>query len=153
MFEIYFLQGTIHASIRKSLARKSRPLFIEGCIYSIKDFIVEENKSQYRPVYHKLKIIFMSTTSVSKVEEINHSIPQYGFEFTDYDTIISRCNDKTYLTSILKRCKSVSCICRCAWQIGMGWIYSRGEGKRSLNKNTHNPAFYWKSKKVFEFQV
>ena len=101
MFEIYFLQGTIHASIRKNFARKFRPLFIEGSIYSIKDFIVEENKSQYRPLHNKLKIIFMSTKSVSKINKIYHSIPQYCFEFADYDTIISRCNDKIYLTGIL----------------------------------------------------
>jgi hypothetical protein len=62
---------------------------------------VEEYKSQYRPVHNKFRIFFMSTTSVYQIHEINQSIPQYGFELADYETIISRCNATTYLTFIL----------------------------------------------------
>jgi hypothetical protein len=61
---------------------------------------VEEYRAQYRPVHHQFKILFILTTSVSKIHEINHSIPQYGFELADYETIMSRYNDHTYLTGI-----------------------------------------------------
>ena len=52
-------------------------------------------------MYSQVKILFMSTTSVFKIDEIDHSIPQYGFELADYETIKSRCDDTTYLTGIL----------------------------------------------------
>jgi hypothetical protein len=85
----FIFQGTlIHASIRKNFAQRFRPLFNEGCVYEIKNFIVEEYKVKYRPVHNQVKILFMSTTSVSKIHGIDHSIPQYGFELADYKTII-----------------------------------------------------------------
>ena len=62
---------------------------------------MEEYESQYHPMHNKFRIFFMSTTSVWKIHEINQSIPQYGFELADYETIISRYNDTTYLIGIL----------------------------------------------------
>jgi hypothetical protein len=98
----FFYQGTlIHASIRKNFAQRFRPLFNEGSVYAIKNFIVEEYRAKFRPVHNEVKIIFMSTTSVSKINGIDHAIPHYGFELADYETIASRCNDITYLTGIL----------------------------------------------------
>ena len=88
----------IHASIRKNLAQIYRPQLNEGSIYTITNFLVEENKGNNRPVYNKLKILFNSTTSVSKFSGFDHSIPQSQFEFADYGTIASRCYDTTYLT-------------------------------------------------------
>lgn len=61
---------------------------------------MEEYRAQYHPVHHQFKILFILTTSVSKIHEINHSIPQYRFELADYETITCRCNDNTYLTGI-----------------------------------------------------
>ena len=60
--------------------------------------MVEENKGNYRLVYNKFKILFNSTTSVSKFSGFDHSIPQFQFEFADYGTIASRCYDTIYLT-------------------------------------------------------
>ena len=88
----------IHASIRKNLAQTYRPQLNEGSIYTITNFLVEENKGNYRPVYNKFKILFNSTNSVSKFSGFDHSIPQSQFEFADYGTIASRCYDTTYLT-------------------------------------------------------
>ena len=88
----------IHASIRKNLAQTYRPQLNEGSIYTITNFLVEENKGNYRPVYNKFKILFNSTTSVSKLSGFDLSIPQSQFEFADYGTIASRCYDTTYLT-------------------------------------------------------
>ncbi|KAF3957708.1 hypothetical protein CMV_017305 [Castanea mollissima] len=94
-------EGTlIHASIRKNLAQSFRPQLNEGSIYTITNFLVEENKGNYRPVHNQLKILFNSTTSVSKFNGFDHSIPQSQFEFSDYGTIASRCYDNTYLTAI-----------------------------------------------------
>ncbi|KAM3685740.1 hypothetical protein ACJW31_11G140800 [Castanea mollissima] len=90
----------IHASIRKNLAQSFRPQLNEGSIYTITNFLVEENKGNYRPVHNQLKILFNSTTSVSKFNGFDHSIPQSKFEFADYGTIASRCYDNTYLTAI-----------------------------------------------------
>ncbi|KAK4591323.1 hypothetical protein RGQ29_021498 [Quercus rubra] len=95
-------EGTlIHASIRKNLAQSYRPQLNEGSIYTITNFLVEENKGNYRPVYNKFKILFNSTTSVSKLSGLDHSIPQSQFEFADYGTIASRCYDTTYLTDVI----------------------------------------------------
>ena len=88
----------IHASIRKNLAQSYRPQLNEGSIYTITNFLVEENKGNYRPVHNKLKILFNSKTLVSKFSGFDHSIPQSQFEFADYGTIASRCYDTTYLT-------------------------------------------------------
>ncbi|KAF3950252.1 hypothetical protein CMV_023964 [Castanea mollissima] len=71
-----------------------------GTIYTITNFLVEENKRNYRPVHNQLKILFNSTTSVSKFNGFDHSIPQSQFEFANYGTIASRCYDTTYLTAI-----------------------------------------------------
>ncbi|KAL4625797.1 hypothetical protein ACB092_05G050300 [Castanea dentata] len=95
-------EGTlIHASIRKNLAQSFRPQLNEGSIYTITDFLVEENKGNYRPVHNQLKILFNSTTSVSKFNGFDHSIPQSQFEFANYGTIASRCYDNTYLTDVI----------------------------------------------------
>ncbi|KAL4599794.1 hypothetical protein ACB092_11G152200 [Castanea dentata] len=95
-------EGTlIHASIRKNLAQSFRPQLNEGSIYTITNFLVEENKGNYRPVHNQLKILFNSTTSVSKFNGFDHSIPQSQFEFADYGTIASRCYDNTYLTDVI----------------------------------------------------
>ncbi|XP_075636556.1 replication protein A 70 kDa DNA-binding subunit D-like [Castanea sativa] len=92
-------EGTlIHASIRKNLAQSFRPQLNEGSIYTITNFLVEENKGNYRPVHNQLKILFNSTTSVSKFNGFDHSITQSQFEFADYGTIASRCYDTTYMT-------------------------------------------------------
>ena len=88
----------IHASIRKNLAQSYRPQLNEGSIYSITNFLVEENKGNYRSVYNKLKILFNSTTSISKFNGFDHSIPQFQFEFADYGIVASPCYDTTYLT-------------------------------------------------------
>ena len=88
----------IHASIRKNLAQSYRPQLNEGSIYTITNFLVEENKGNYRPVYNKFKILFNSTTTVSKFNGFDHSIPQFQFEFADYGTVASPCYDTTYLT-------------------------------------------------------
>nr|XP_023899950.1 replication protein A 70 kDa DNA-binding subunit A-like [Quercus suber] len=92
-------EGTlIHASIRKNLAQTYRPQLNEGSIYTITNFLVEEDKGNYQLVHNKLKILFNSTTSVSKFNGFDDSIPQSQFEFADYGTIASRCFDTTYLT-------------------------------------------------------
>ena len=88
----------IHASIRKNLAQSYHPQLNEESIYTITNFLVEENKGNYCPVHNKLKILFNSTTSVSKFSGFDHSIPQSQFEFADYGTIASRCYDNTYLS-------------------------------------------------------
>ena len=88
----------IHASIKKNLAQNYCPQLNDGSIYTITNFLVEENKGNYRLVYNKFKILFNSTTSVSKLSGLDHSIPQSQFEFADYGTIASRCYDTTYLT-------------------------------------------------------
>ncbi|KAL4598102.1 hypothetical protein ACB092_11G035100 [Castanea dentata] len=95
-------EGTlIHANIRKNLAQSFRPQLNQGSIYTITNFLVEENKGNYRPVHNQLKILFNSTTSVSKFNGFDHSIPQSQFEFAVYGTIASRCYDNTYLTDVI----------------------------------------------------
>ncbi|KAL0010870.1 hypothetical protein SO802_005978, partial [Lithocarpus litseifolius] len=91
----------IHASIRNNFAQIYHPQLNEGSIYTITNFLGEENKGNYRPVHNKFKIFFNSTTSVSKFSGFDHSIPQSQFEFADYGTIASCCYDTTYLTDVI----------------------------------------------------
>ena len=72
--------------------------FLLGFNESFDHFQKKENKGNYRPVHNKLKILFNSTTSVSKFSGFDHSIPQSQFEFATYGTIASHCYDTTYLT-------------------------------------------------------
>ena len=81
-----------------NLAQSYHPQLNEGSIYTITNFLVEENKGNYHPVHNKLKILFNWKTLVSKFSKFDHSIPQSQFEFVDYGTIASRCYDTTYLT-------------------------------------------------------
>ena len=67
-------------------------------MYVIKNFIVEEYTGKYRHVHNPQKILFTSTTLVSKIDRDYHSIPQYQFELADYETIVSRCLNTNYLT-------------------------------------------------------
>ena len=98
-FRKHILQGKLlHASIRRNLSQRYRPLLNEGCMYVIKNFIVEEYTGKYRHVHNPQKILFTSTTSVSKIDRLYHSIPQYQFELADQETIVSRCHNTTYLT-------------------------------------------------------
>ena len=71
---------------------------MKGAYIQLQIFLVEENKGNYRAVYNKFKILFNSTTSISKFSGFDHSIPQSQFEFVDYGTIASHCYDTTYLT-------------------------------------------------------
>nr|POE55790.1 replication protein a 70 kda dna-binding subunit [Quercus suber] len=100
----------LHASIRKNLAQRYRPLLNEGCVYVIKNFIVEEYTGKYRHVHNPQKILFTSTTSVSKIDGLYHSIPQYQFELADYETIVSRCHDTTYLTDVIGILESIGIV-------------------------------------------
>ncbi|KAL4637493.1 hypothetical protein ACB092_03G081300 [Castanea dentata] len=100
----------LHASIKKNLAQHFRPLLNEGCMYVIKNFIVEEYTGKYRHVHNPQKILFKSTTSVSKINRLCHSIPQYQFELADYETIVSRCHDTTYLTDVIGILESIGII-------------------------------------------
>ncbi|XP_059451101.1 uncharacterized protein LOC132181889 [Corylus avellana] len=111
LINLDMIMGTLlHACIRKNFAQRFRPLFNEGCIYAVKNFIVEEYRAKYRPVHNHVKLLFMSTTSVSKIHGVDHSIPQHGFKLADYETITSRYNDVTYLTDVIGRLESIGVI-------------------------------------------
>ncbi|XP_050278012.1 uncharacterized protein LOC126719512 [Quercus robur] len=100
----------LHASIRRNLAQRYRPLLNEGCMYVIKNFSVEEYTGKYRHVHNPQKILFTSTTSVSKIDRLYHSIPEYQFELADYETIVSRCHNTTYLTDVIGRLEFIGII-------------------------------------------
>jgi hypothetical protein len=65
---------------------------------------------KYCVVHNQVKILFMSTTSISEIFGIDLYIPQYGFELVEYETITSHCKDTTYLSGIFDNL--FSCICK-----------------------------------------
>ncbi|XP_065625430.1 replication protein A 70 kDa DNA-binding subunit D-like [Quercus suber] len=93
--------STIHAIVRKNQARTFRPQLLEGRVYTIKNFRVENTKGEFRPVHNDIRIWFMTITTIMESNEDMNSIQKYCFEFADYDQIQNQCYNYTYLIDVV----------------------------------------------------
>jgi len=101
---IYFLlQGeTIRATIWKNLIDNYKPRIIEGSIYALSNFKVQED-ARYRPIKNLLKIVFVYNTNVKELDADSDNFRKYYFEFASRDTLLERKN-------IYKQCSGICII-------------------------------------------
>lgn len=90
----------MRASIKKILVGRFRHLLKEGAIIFLQNFKVVEVFSQFRPIQHNLKIIFLTITTIKCVDSKISRIPMHGFQFATLDTVCNRVNDILYLTGL-----------------------------------------------------
>jgi hypothetical protein len=99
--DLFYLQDdAIHATIRNIFANKFKPLLQEGQLYSLSNFPVAEykDKDNYLPIKNENKIIFLLTTFIKELEEIEITISRHKFDFVDYNTIVKRIDNNVHLT-------------------------------------------------------
>jgi len=101
---IYFLlQGeTIRATIWKNLIDNYKPRIIEGSIYALSNFKVQED-ARYRPIKNLLKIVFVYNTNVKELDADSDNFRKYYFEFASRDTLLEQKN-------IYKQCSGICII-------------------------------------------
>jgi hypothetical protein len=87
LLTLFFIQGdVIHATIWKSLIDTFKIVLKENCMYTIKNFKVQQS-TIYRPVENEFQIVFVYNTSVKEVTEASTRFPQFYFEFATTDTL------------------------------------------------------------------
>lgn len=69
---------------------------LEGHIYEISNFIIEEATGDFRPVHFNLRIKFSSSTTVQQIPENVVDIPRHKFEIVQMPDIAR--NIDTYST-------------------------------------------------------
>jgi hypothetical protein len=90
LLTLFFIQGdVIHATIWKSLIDTFKIVLKENCMYTIKNFKVQQS-TIYRPVENEFHIVFVYNTSVKEVTEAFTRFPQFYFEFATTDTLRER---------------------------------------------------------------
>jgi len=88
---IYFLQDeAIHGLVRAKDADFITNKIQVGNIYEISNFFVTNNKQRYKIVPHRAMLQFARSTLFKEVEEDIPQIPQYKFNFVEYDQLTSR---------------------------------------------------------------
>ncbi|KAK9713620.1 hypothetical protein RND81_06G040200 [Saponaria officinalis] len=80
-------QSKIHATIKSSLISNFSPRLREGLLVIISNFGVDLNNDKQRVCSHKFKISFFRSTSIRECENI--PIPLYGFDFVNFEDILS----------------------------------------------------------------
>jgi predicted GNAT family acetyltransferase len=71
LLTLFFIQGdVIHAIIWKSLIDTFKTVLNENCMYTVKNFKVQQS-TIYHHVEMELKIIFVYNTNVKEVTEIS----------------------------------------------------------------------------------
>ena len=68
--------------------KKIKPFLKEGQLYALSNFEVGTYNEFCRPIQNEYKIIFLPTTNIQKLTEIEVNIPHHKFEFVDYNTIV-----------------------------------------------------------------
>ena len=82
------MQGkAIHCTARSNIAHNFVGLK-EGCVYSIKNFIVQQNKDEYRIIrQNPFMIEFDGSTRTRKVSVNTDGFNRYPFELAEFDDI------------------------------------------------------------------
>ena len=75
-------------------------MLVEGKIYHISGFIVVPAQASYKVNVYPFSIRLLKNTFVKVINEDNNSIPFDRFEFLNFESVKSRCGDKTFLTGI-----------------------------------------------------
>ncbi|KAG2548226.1 hypothetical protein PVAP13_9KG155155 [Panicum virgatum] len=73
---------------------------VEGSVYALSNFTVEETRESYMTCSNELTMYFGGQTAVNEIEDAD-LIPLYSFEFIDFKDLRSRCDDVSVLTDVL----------------------------------------------------
>ncbi|KAG2545469.1 hypothetical protein PVAP13_9KG312009 [Panicum virgatum] len=82
---------TIRATIWKNLIDSYKPKIIEGSIYALSNFKVQED-ARYHPVKNIFKVVFVYNTNVQALDADLVNFKKYYFEFASRDTLLERKN-------------------------------------------------------------
>ena len=84
---IFFQGKAMHCTARSNIAHNFVGLK-EGSVYSIKNFIVQPNKDDYRIIRHDPYMLeFDGSTTTRKVSVTSDAFVRYPFELADFDEI------------------------------------------------------------------
>ena len=75
-------------------------MLVEGKIYHISGFIVIPAQASYKASSHPFQIRLLKNSFVKVIDEDNNSIPFDRFEFFNFESVKSRCGDKTFVIGI-----------------------------------------------------
>ena len=86
---VFYLQNNaIHSAIHKNISKNLKHFLPKGQLYALSNFEVGTYNEFCRPIQNEYKIIFLPTTNIQKLTEIEVNIPHDKFEFIDYNTIV-----------------------------------------------------------------
>jgi len=71
---------------------------IEGKVYALSDFTVDDTRESYMTCSNEFTIYFGRQIVVNEIEGDIDSIPLHSFEFIDFKNLRSRCDDNSILT-------------------------------------------------------
>ncbi|XP_066338474.1 replication protein A 70 kDa DNA-binding subunit C-like isoform X2 [Miscanthus floridulus] len=74
---------------------------IEGKVYALSDFTVDDTRESYMTCSNEFTIYFGRQTVVNEIEGDIDSIPLHSFEFIDFKNLHSMCDDNSILTDVL----------------------------------------------------
>lgn len=87
--------ASIHASVRKTLIYKFKPVLNEGEVYVVAFFSVAGNTGLYRTTRHEFRLNFQLRTTVRRSE--CDTIPLYGLNLVPLEDIFQTDGDFPYL--------------------------------------------------------
>ncbi|KAF8722536.1 hypothetical protein HU200_022364 [Digitaria exilis] len=73
---------------------------VEGDVYALSNFTVEDTRESYMICSNELTIYFGGQTVVEEIED-SDLIPLHSFEFVNFKDLRSRCDDTSLLTDVL----------------------------------------------------
>ena len=89
----------MHATVRKTLVYKFKPLISEGQVYIMAYFGVGGNTGYFCTTRHEFRLNFQLRTTVKPFE--TESIPIYGLKLVPFDEILQADGQFPYLVGIL----------------------------------------------------
>ncbi|KAL6538112.1 hypothetical protein OROGR_012100 [Orobanche gracilis] len=89
----------IHASVRRTLVYRFKPLITEGHVYQISYFVVGDNVGDFRTTSHQFKINFHIHTIVKEIT--NTPITKSPYSFKPLSEIMFNDPDSSYLIDII----------------------------------------------------
>ncbi|KAE8771099.1 hypothetical protein D1007_57052 [Hordeum vulgare] len=94
-------EKTMQARVDPGDIEQFEDLLVEGKIYALSDFNVDEQRDYYMSCSNELTMYFGRQTVVTEIEGDIDSIPLHSFEFVKFKDLRYRCDDNSLLTDVL----------------------------------------------------
>ena len=88
----------MHATVKKTLVYKFKPLILEGQVYIMAYFGVGKNIGNFYTTRHEFRLNFQIRTTVRPSE--TEYIPIYGLKLVSFEEILQADGDFPYLVGI-----------------------------------------------------